>query len=72
MPSAEAKVQEAGGLTLTTLGRDGTAGIGPVREGASMNRSGLLIVLVFPLLLLASGFAVATDDAKLKAAPPLG
>lgn len=37
-----------------------------------MNRFGLLIVLVFPLLLLASGFAVATDDAKLKAAPPLG
>jgi len=51
VPSAEAKVREAK--------RDGTAGIGLVREGASMNRFGLLIVLVFPLSLLASGFAVA-------------
>jgi hypothetical protein len=31
-----------------------------------MNRFGPLIVLVFPLLLLASGFAVATDDSKVK------
>ena len=33
-----------------------------------MNRFGLLIVLVFPLSLLASGFAVAADDSKAKAA----
>jgi hypothetical protein len=37
-----------------------------------MNRFGPLIVLVFPLLLLASGFAVATDDSKVKAAPRRG
>jgi len=33
-----------------------------------MNRFGLLIVLIFPLSLLASGFAVAADDSKVKAA----
>jgi hypothetical protein len=33
-----------------------------------MNRFGLLIVLVFPLSLLASGFVVAADDSKVKAA----
>jgi len=33
-----------------------------------MNRFGLLIVLVFPLSLLASGFAVAADDSKVKTA----
>ena len=33
-----------------------------------MNRFGLLIVLVFPLSLLASGFALAADDSKVKAA----
>ena len=33
-----------------------------------MNRFGLLIVLVFPLSLLAAGFAVAADDSKAKAA----
>ena len=33
-----------------------------------MNRFGLLIVLVFPLSLFASGFAVAADDSKVKAA----
>jgi hypothetical protein len=33
-----------------------------------MNRFGLLIVLVFPLSLLTSGFAVAADDSKAKAA----
>jgi hypothetical protein len=33
-----------------------------------MNRLGLLIVLVFPLSLLASGFALAADDSKVKAA----
>ena len=33
-----------------------------------MNRFGLLIVLVFPLSLLASGFAVAVDDSKVKGA----
>ena len=33
-----------------------------------MKRFGLLIVLVFPLSLLASGFALAADDSKVKAA----
>jgi hypothetical protein len=33
-----------------------------------MKRLGLVIVLVFPLSLLASGFAVAADDSKVKAA----
>ena len=33
-----------------------------------MNRLGRLIVLVFPLSLLASGFAGAADDSKVKAA----
>lgn len=33
-----------------------------------MNRFGLLIVLVFPLSLIASGFAGAADDSKVKAA----
>ena len=33
-----------------------------------MNRFGLLIVLVFPLSLLASVFALAADDSKVKAA----
>jgi hypothetical protein len=33
-----------------------------------MNRLGLLIVFVFPLSLLASGFALAADDSKVKAA----
>lgn len=33
-----------------------------------MKRLGLVIVFVFPLSLLASGFAVAADDSKVKAA----
>jgi hypothetical protein len=33
-----------------------------------MNRYRLLIMLVFPLSLLASGFAIAADDSKVKAA----
>jgi hypothetical protein len=33
-----------------------------------MKRLGLVIVFVFPLALLASGFALAADDSKVKAA----
>jgi hypothetical protein len=45
-----------------------TTAIGPVRRGTSMKRLGLVIVFVFPLALLASGFALAVDDSKVKAA----
>jgi hypothetical protein len=42
--------------------------IDPARKGTPMKRIGHVIVLVLPLSLLASGFALAADDSKVKAA----
>jgi hypothetical protein len=44
-----------------------TAAIDPARTGAAMKRLGLVLVFVFPLSVLASGFALAADDSKVKA-----
>jgi hypothetical protein len=45
-----------------------TTAIDPAQKGASMKRFGLVIVFVFPLSVLASGFSLAADDSKVKAA----
>src|SRR3979411_2795376 len=47
---------------------DGTVARAAVRIGAPMRQLGLVMVLAFPFSLLASGFALAADDSKVKAA----
>jgi hypothetical protein len=47
---------------------DATTAIEPVRTGAPMTQIAVVLALVLPLSLLASGFACAADDSKVKAA----